>query len=84
MPDGVHQSLPGLEIGRTGPDAQLFQNAVIHPFLAEGKRQFVDALHVPGRNDVLGGHVAEQGDFLLEFTGKRHLGAAHENVGLDA
>jgi len=49
-----------------------------------GQRHLVDVAHVGRGDHVVGGHVAEQGDLGLDVVGQLAVGAAEDQVGLDA
>ena len=60
------------------------QDDAIEPFGGEHERDFVDARHVLGRDDRFFVDVAEERDLLLDVLIEEPIGAAEEDVGLDA
>ena len=82
--DVVDQILPGLDVRLAGPDVEELEDLGVQAFLIEGERQFVDRLDVDAGDDRILRDVAEQGDLGLQAVFKRDLGAADQDVGLDA
>ena len=63
---------------------QALQDDAIEPFSAEHQRHLVDARDVLGGDDRLLVHVAEQRDLPLDVLVEEAVGAAEQDVGLDA
>jgi hypothetical protein len=82
--DRLHHVLPGGQVGRLCPDVELFHHTFVQPLFAQRQRHIVDMFAVHHRDDVLHVHVAEQGDLVLHLLGDLPLGAAEQDVRLDA
>ena len=81
----VQQVAPVVEIQRAGLQAQLADDQLVHAVLDQAHRHFVDReILVLLLDHGLDRHVAEQGDLRPIVAAQRPLGAADEDVGLDA
>ncbi len=70
--------------GCTCPDVKKFKNLVIQPFLMEMNRNLVNAIHVLGSNNGIGGNIGEQGDFFLQACrSEAHFCPAQEDIRLN-
>ena len=70
---------------RPGLQAQLADDQLVQPVLDQAQRHLVDReVLVLLLDHRLDGHVAEQGDLRPVVAAQRALGAADEDVGLDA
>jgi hypothetical protein len=58
--------------------------AAVEPFFGERNRDFVDGLDVSGRDHGLLVHVAEERDLALDVRVEQPIGAAEQDVRLDA
>ena len=72
------------EVGGGGLDAEVFEGEGVDAFGGEGERDLVDAGDVAGGDDGGLFDVAEEGDLLAHLAGDGAVGAAEEDVGLDA
>ena len=73
------------KIGLGGLEAEAVDDQLVELVVDEAERHFVDReVFVLFFDHGVDRHVAEQGDLLAVFAGQRVLGAADENVGLDA
>src|SRR5579864_1245850 len=79
----VEHLAPAAQLARTGFEAKAPQDDFVNAFAGKYQRHFIDRFHVARGDDRLGVHVAEQGDFFLDVLGKKTLGAAQQDVGLD-
>ena len=82
--DPVHQVLPRLHVALGLGQVQVFEHDAIETLGREDQRHFVDGRHVLGGNDGLFGDVAEQRDLALDVGIEEAVGAAEQNVGLNA
>ena len=80
----VDDVLPLGEVGRFGFDAEVLEGEGVDAFGGEGERDFVDAGDVARGDDGGLFDVAEEGDLLAHLAGDGAVGAAEEDVGLDA
>jgi len=76
--------LPGLEVGLSGPDIEQVDDLLVHALLVKVQGDLIDAVHVPGGEDRLHLDVAEEGDLGADVVGEGILGAAQEDIRLDA
>ncbi len=65
-------------------DAKVFESEGVYAFCREVERDFIDARDVAGGDDGGLFDVAEEGDFAAHLAGNGAVGAAEQNVGLDA
>ena len=82
--DAVDQLFPAAQVGISRLDVQVAQGQLVDAFMGEHQRHFVDGSDVLGGNDGFVLHVAEEGDFALELFRQEAVGAAEQNVGLNA
>ncbi len=83
--DGARDVLPAGEIGRgCAVDAERFEHLLVEAFAVIGEGDVVDRGCVEGLDDGLFAHVAEQRDLLALGFRDLAVGAAHQDVGLDA
>ena len=82
---GVGDLPPAFEVrlGRMG-DAERGQHLAVETFRVIGDRHVIDALHVERLDHRLGADVAEQRDFAPLVLRQRPVGAAQQDVGLNA
>ena len=81
----VEQVAPLVQVQLAGLQAQLAHDQLVQPVLDQAHRHLVDReVLVLLLDDRLDRHVAEQGDLLPVVAAQRPLGAADEDVGLDA
>ena len=80
----VDEVFPEGEIGGGGFDAEVFEGEGVDAFDGEGEGDFVDAGDVAGGDDGLLLDVAEEGDLGSHLAGNGAVGAAEQDVGLDA
>ncbi len=80
----LDQRLPRLHVRLGLRQVQVLQDDVVEALVAEAERHFVDRLDVPGRDDGLFRHVAEERDLLLDVGRQLAVGAAEQDVRLDA
>ncbi|MCU1222774.1 MAG: hypothetical protein JWQ42_867 [Edaphobacter sp.] len=80
----VDDVLPLGDVGGLGLDAEVLEGEGVYAFGGEGEGDLVDAGDVAGGDD--GGllDVAEEGDLAAHLAGDGAVGAAEEDVGLDA
>src|SRR3954464_141209 len=82
--DGPDDPLPLVEAGRAAPDVEQLRHPIVEPFLVQRERQLVYG------GDVHAGEYgsrldrAEERDLVLDVLPERPVGAAEEDVGLDA
>ena len=84
MIGAVDDVLPLGEVGGGGLDAEVLEGEGVDAFGGEGERNFVDAGDVAGGDDGGLFDVAEEGDLLAHLARDGAVGAAEEDVGLDA
>src|SRR5436190_87245 len=82
--DPVDQIAPVLHLRFGLRQVQALEDDAVEPFLGEHRRHLVDARHVPGGDDRLGVDVAEERDLSLDVVVEVAVGAAEEDIGLDA
>ena len=82
--DLVDQSVPALEVGGRGVDAQLVADQGIQALFVQHAGHFVNGVHVPHGDHAPFSNVGEEGYFLALFLGNFAVGAAQQGVGLDA
>ncbi len=82
--EALDDALPGRELGTPAPDVEALADEIVEPLGLEVQRHLVDAGDVDRRDDRFHGHVAEEGDLVLGRLVQRGLGAADEDVRLDA
>ena len=63
---------------------QVLEHDPVEPFGGQHQRHFVDRRDVLGRDDRFLGDVAEQRDLALDVGVEEPIGAAEQDVGLDA
>ena len=63
---------------------KVLEDERVHAFLREAERHFVDGGHGGGADDGLLFNVAEGGDLLLDLAAQCAVGAAEQDVGLNA
>ena len=80
----VDDVLPAGEVGGLGFDAEVLEGEGVDAFGGEGEGDLVDAGDVAGGDDGGLFDVAEEGDLLAHLAGDGAVGAAEEDVGLDA
>jgi hypothetical protein len=76
--------LPLGEIRGFGIDPKQVQRERIDAFRSEVERDFVDAGYVAGGDNRVLLHIAEQCDLVAHLARNGAIGAAEQNVGLDA
>ena len=83
-PEALDERLPrvhrALGIGQLQPS----QHVAVEPLLTEDQRDLVDARHVLGSDYRVLVHVAEQGDLAANLRRQETIGAAQQDVGLNA
>ena len=86
MDDALHETLPILERGRRRvAEADLVHHEAVDLVAAEVERAFVNrVVHIAEGDDVLALDVAEHGDLLPVVLIEVRLGAADDDVRLDA
>ena len=84
IPDAVRQVDPGLHVRLGLRQVQPLEHDAVEPFCGKHHRHLVDARHVLCGDDGLFVDVAEQRDLLLDVLIQEAIGAAQEDVGLDA
>ena len=84
VPQSVHHALPVGQIGLRAGQMQAFQSHAGQMLLLHGQRRFIEIFHIQVLKHMAAGHVAEQGDLVLQLLGQRMLGAAYDDIGLDA
>ena len=83
--DGVGDLPPALEVGLGRVrDAERGQHFAVETFRVVGDRHVIDALHVERLDHGFGADIAEQRDLAPLVPGQRPVGAAQQDVGLDA
>ena len=82
--DAAHDFLPTVELERRRRDVEMAQHLAVEALLVIGQRHLIDCFDVERRHDRLGAHVAEQGNLAPLGIGDRPIGAAEQQVGLDA
>ena len=82
--DALHERFPRLHVLFGHREAQMLQHDPVEPFGAEHERDFVNRRDVLRGDDRFGIDVAEQRDLLFEIGIEEPVGAAEQNVGLDA
>ena len=82
--DGVDQLLPGRHVRARAFEAEGLEDDAVQALAGEDERDLVDGVDVLGRDDRLLGHVAVEGELRLEVGGEEAVGAAEQDVGLDA
>ncbi len=80
---GVHQLVPGLEVGGRGLDLELAADELVQSLRMQQSRDLVDAVHVHRGDNRLLLQVGEQRDLAAFVIGQRPVGAAQHDVGLD-
>ena len=82
---GVDDALPARQI-RLGLEGQgeMAQHFAVHAGFVIGNGHGVDRVHVQGRDDRLGAHIAEAGDLAALVLGDRAVAAADQHLRLDA
>ena len=81
----MQQVAPVVQVQRAGLEVQLADDQFVQPVLDQAQRHFVDRkILVLLLDHRLDRHVAEQGDLRPLVAAQRALGAADEDVGLDA
>ena len=63
---------------------ETLSTTAVEALVAQRQRHFVDRVHVPGGDHGFLVDVAEQGDLLLDVAAEDAIGAAEQDVGLDA
>ena len=85
MAQPVEQVAPAIEVRLARREPQLADDQFVQPMFDQAHGHFVDReVLVLFLDDRLDRHVAEQRDFRPVVAAKRTLGAADEDVGLDA
>jgi hypothetical protein len=80
----VDQVLPDREIGRLGQDAQLVADDLVEHLVVQHGRDLVDRIGIERLDHRLGLDVGEQRDLAPLVFRHRAVGAAQQDVGLDA
>ncbi len=80
----LDQFSPPAQVGFRRFLVQVLQDQRIHPLLREPQRHLVNGRDGDGPDDGALFHVAEGGDLLLHLAADGPVGAAQQDVGLDA
>jgi hypothetical protein len=80
----LHQALPASQFGLFGFDVEIFQRQLVHSLLGEVQGHLIDRSHVFGGDHRPLLEIAEERDLALDLVGEEAIGAAQQNVGLDA
>jgi hypothetical protein len=72
------------EVGGCGVDAEILEGEGVNAFGGEVEGHLVDAGYVAGGDDGLLFDVAKESDLAAHLAGDGAVGAAEEDVGLDA
>ena len=83
-PEAVDQRLPRVHRAFGIGELQPPEHVAVEPFVREDERNLVDARHVPRRDHRIFVHVAEQRDLPAELRRQDPVGAAQQDVGLNA
>ena len=82
--DAIDQLLPGLGARLGQRQAELLQDDLVEPLGLQHERHFVDRVDVLRGDDRFFGDVAEERDLALDVGVEEPVGAAEQDVGLDA
>ena len=84
LPETLYQRLPRVHRRFGIRQLQPPEHVAVEPLVAEDERDLVDARHVLGGDHRILVHVAEQGDLAANLRGQKTVGAAQQDVGLNA
>ena len=84
IPDALDQRFPRLHVLLGHRQAEMLQHDPVEPFDAQHQRHFVNRRDVLRGDDGFRIDVAEERDLLLEVGVEEPIGAAEQDVGLDA
>ena len=85
LADAVGDVMPGGEIGLRGiRNAEMGEHFGVQPFGVIGGGHVVDRVHVARLDDAGGAHIAEQAELAALVHRDRPVGAAQQDIGLDA
>ena len=82
--DGVEEALPRGHLRLGAPHAELREQALVHALVVQPERDGVDGVGVRRGDHVLDVHVAEARDLALDAVVDVAVGAADQDVRLDA
>jgi hypothetical protein len=82
--DLLHHPLPFAHIGGRAGESELLADDVVESLLAKDERHLVDRGHVARLDHLALGDVAEERDLAADVVRERPLGAADEDIRLDA
>ena len=80
----VDHAAPVVEIPGNAPQAEGFDHQAAEPLLLQDERDLVDAIDGREGDDALPGHVAVDGDLVLDVVLHGVVAPADDGVGLDA
>ena len=80
----MDEVFPRREVRVLGGQAEHDGDLLVHALVVELEGDLVDGVHVHGREDRVGVHVAKERDLALDVAVQLLLGAAEDDVGLDA
>ena len=69
---------------RASPDVELFDDALVEPFVVKHQRHFINPFDILCGNHGILGDVTEMGDFIFDFLVEHAIGAAQKNIRLNS